>query len=402
MSRETIVVASAARTPFGRFGGPMSGFRLPQLGSVAAREALRRAAIEAGDVDEVIVGVNLPGSDRSIARQLALQTDVPDDRVAYSVDRACCSSLTAISLGVRALRSGDVATVVAGGVENLSRVPYFLEDMRWGKRLGHVELVDQLVISCPHTGVPRAVQAGEEALLHDVSREEQDAWAFRSQTRAAAAIERGAFDAEIIAIEAGDVPGEADGVAVDESPRPSVTMAGLAKLRTVYGSPTVTAGTAPGLSTGAAFTVLVTAADADRRGLRPLAAMLGTARVSAAPAQIASVPATAIRLALADAGKTLDDVDLIEINEAFAAVPLVSTLLLGDRDPTTVDRLRAMTNVNGGSIALGHPTGATGARLVMTMAHELRRRGGGIGVVGICGGIGEAESVVIEVVAGAD
>lgn len=380
----------------------MSGFRLPQLGSVAAREALRRAAIEAGDVDEVIVGVNLPGSDRSIARQLALQTDVPDDRVAYSVDRACCSSLTAISLGVRALRSGDVATVVAGGVENLSRVPYFLEDMRWGKRLGHVELVDQLVISCPHTGVPRAVQAGEEALLHDVSREEQDAWAFRSQTRAAAAIERGAFDAEIIAIEAGDVPGEADGVAVDESPRPSVTMAGLAKLRTVYGSPTVTAGTAPGLSTGAAFTVLVTAADADRRGLRPLAAMLGTARVSAAPAQIASVPATAIRLALADAGKTLDDVDLIEINEAFAAVPLVSTLLLGDRDPTTVDRLRAMTNVNGGSIALGHPTGATGARLVMTMAHELRRRGGGIGVVGICGGIGEAESVVIEVVAGAD
>lgn len=375
----------------------MASLKLPQLGAMAATEALRRASLEPSDVDEVVVGVNLPGSDRSVARQLALQTGVPDERVAYTVDRACCSSLTAMSLGARALRCGDARIVLVGGVENMSRVPYFLEDMRWGKRLGSIELTDQLVISCPHTGVPRAVQAADEAARFSISRSDQDRWAARSQTRAAEAVAAGRVAEEIVPIDVGSPDGATVNIAADESPRPGVTEATLAKLPTVYGSSTVTAGNAPGLSTGASFLVLTTLTEADVRGLRPLATLLSTARVSAAPEQIASVPATAIRMALDAADVDLDAVELIEINEAFAAVPLVSTELLGDRDPARVAALRERTNVNGGAIAFGHPTGATAARLVMTEINELRRRGGGIGVVGICGGIGEAESAVVRV-----
>jgi acetyl-CoA C-acetyltransferase len=396
-----VVVIGAKRTPFGRFGGAMKALPIPLLGAHAARAALDDAGVSADMIDEVALGVNLPGSDRSIARQLALHAGVPDDRTAYTVDRACCSSLTAFSLGARAIQVGDARLALVGGAENMSRVPYFLEDMRWGHRLGRIEIKDQLVISCPYTGVPRAVQAADEALRYDVDRGQQDAWALRSQRRAAEAAAAGRFDDQIAPIEIED-GGGMTAVDADENLRADVTLERLAALPTVYGSATVTAGNAPGLSTGASQLVLADAEAAASLGARPLATLLATARVSGPPANIASIPASAVRRVLERADVALDDVDLIEINEAFAAVPLVSTQILADGDIARTDALRERVNVNGGAIALGHPTGATAGRLIMNVIYELRRRGGGLGLVALCGGIGEAESALLRVPAGGE
>jgi acetyl-CoA C-acetyltransferase len=394
-SDDDIVVIGGARTPFGRFGGALRDFSIPELGALAVGEAIRRAGIEPASVEELAIGVNLPGSDRSIARQVSLRAGLPDERVAYTVDRACCSSLTAISLAARSLRVHEASMAVAGGAENMSRVPYFLEGMRWGNRLGDVTLKDQLVISCPHTGVARAVQAADEALGFGIGRDRQDEWAAQSQARCAAAVSAGRFDDELFPV---DLPGPGnDQLRADESPRPGTTYEDLARMPTVYGSQTVTAGNAPGLATGASAVVLATRAAALQNGCVPIARILGTAMVAGRAEGIASIPAVAARTVLAKVGIGLQHVDLIEINEAFAAVPLVTTLILAENDPRAADQLRQRVNVNGGAIALGHPTGATGARLVITLAHELRRRGGGIGMVAICGGVGEGEALLLEV-----
>jgi acetyl-CoA C-acetyltransferase len=394
---DPVAIVGAARTPFGKFGGALRSLSLPELGTHAATAALQRAGLEPADVDELALGVNFPGSDRSIARQVALRVGIPEDRNAYTVDRACCSSLAAIGMAVRSIRAGEARVALAGGAENLSRVPYFLEDMRWGHSLGRIELVDQLVISCPHTGVPRAVQAAVEAAEHGVGREEQDEWALRSQQRCADAIAGGRFDSEIVAVDVELPDGTARTVEADESPRPDTSLEVLARLKTVNGSTTITGGNAPGLSTGATSVALMPAGEAANRDIQPLATVVATAMVSGPPQKVASIPAVAAQRVLDRAGLSLDDVTLIEINEAFAAVPLVSTLVLAGGDARAAEQLREKTNVNGGAVAIGHPTGATGARLVMTLAFELARRGGGLGLVTICGGIGEGEAVLIRV-----
>jgi acetyl-CoA C-acetyltransferase len=375
----------------------MRDLSLSELGRSVVHAALVRSGVTGDDVDELAFGVNFPGSDRSVARQLALKAGIPDDRPAYTVDRACCSSLAAITLAARSLRLGEADVVVAGGAENLSNVPFFLENVRWGHRLGDITLTDKLLISCPHTHVPRAVQASDEAIQHGIGRDEQDRWAVRSHERALLAEQNGYFDAERIAIEVTDERGGLQTIDRDEAPRPDTTFERLSRLPTVYGSQTVTAGNAPGLSTGASAVVLTTTGVAEARGLSPLASLLSSVQVCGPPAGIASIPAVAAAEALRSAGMQLDDIDLLEINEAFAAVPLVTTLILADGDLTKAERLRERTNVNGGAIALGHPTGATAARLIITAAHELRRRGGGHALVAICGGVGEAAGAVIRV-----
>ncbi len=355
--------------------------------------ALERSGIEPAQVDEVALGVNFPGGDRSLARQVALRAHVPDDRVAYTVDRACCSSLAAVNLASKSIRLGDAAIALAGGVENLSRVPYFIEAARFGQRLGDIVLTDQLVVSCPYSGVARAVQASNEAKEYAVSRQMQDEWAERSQERYAKALATGFFDGEIVPVDVMDEEGGHVVLTADEVPRPNTTLEALGRLPTVNGSDTVTAGNAPDLSSGSTALILGSSPLRDR----PTIMIVGWAAAAGDPQRIASMPAVAAQLALKSAGLTLGDVDVIEINEAFAAVPLVSTIVLANGDLAETARLRERTNVNGGSIAIGHPTGATAARLVMTAASELLRRGGGTGLVTICGGIGEAESVVITV-----
>jgi acetyl-CoA C-acetyltransferase len=352
----------------------------------------------------VATGVNLPGADRSIARQLLIEAGIPTDRVAYTVDRACCSSMAAVNMASRSIRLGEVAVALAGGAENMSRVPYFLTDFRWGHRLGDVNLKDQLVIADPMTGKPRAVQAGEEGVEFGITREDQDRWAVRSNELYFKAKAACNFKDELMTIQVPQERGEPIPFLDDESPRADVALEKLAKLPTIYGSPTVTAGNAPGLSTGSSAMVLMSREEAKRRGKEPLATLLGWAMASGHPDRIASIPAESARLALAKAGLTIDDIDLIEINEAFAAVPLVSTLIMAGRDQTKAEAIREKTNVNGGAIAIGHPTGATGARMIMTLMYELRRRRQAAGdsrpyygLATLCGGIGEGEAVIVKV-----
>ena len=404
MSQEEVVVISAVRSPFGKFGGALKDFSLPELGGRVMAEAVRRAGVDHGDVEEVATGVNLPGADRSITRQVLIESGIPPNRVAYTVDRACCSSIAAVNMASRSIRLGESKIALAGGVENMSKVPYFLTDLRWGKRLGDVTLKDQLIIACPMTGRPRAVQAGEEAVEFNVTREEQDAWAVRSHANYFKAKQAGYFKDELMSIEVPQRKGEPIVVTEDESPRADTALEKLAKLKTIYGSPTVTAGNAPGLSTGSSAMLLMSGEEAKKRGKTPLASLTSWAMASGHPDKIASIPAEGARIALEKSGMTINDIDVIEINEAFAAVPLVSTLIMAGGDKAMAEIIRAKTNVNGGAIALGHPTGATGARLIITLIYELRRRREAstedrpfYGLVTICGGIGEAESVIVKV-----
>jgi acetyl-CoA C-acetyltransferase len=392
-----VVVAGAVRTAFGSYGGTLRDFTLPDLGGRVVAEALLRAGIPPDDVNEVALGVNLPGSDRSIARQAALRAAIPDTIPAYTVDRACCSSMTAVNMVSRSLRLGEAAVVVGGGTENMSLVPYFVHEARWGKRLGDIVLKDQLIISCPYSGRPRALQAGEEAVEFGIGREEQDRWAYRSHKRVMAAQELGFFQTEIMPIEVPQRKGPPVIFDRDEAVRPDTSLEKLARLRTVYDSPTVTPGNAPGLSTGASAIALTTRKEADKRGVKPLATIKTWAMAAGHPDKIASIPAAAAQKALDQLGMTLDDIELIEINEAFAAMPLVSTHILGDGDAERIAAIREKTNVNGGAIAIGHPTGATAARLIMTLIFALRSRGGTWGLAAICGGIGQGEAVIVKV-----
>lgn len=392
---KTVVVVDALRTPFGNFGGVMKDLTIPELGATAIRNVLARAGVAPEDVEEVAVGVNFPGADRSITRQAMLQAGIPDEKVAYTVDRACCSSMAAINLIARAIRCGDVRIGVAGGAENLSQVPYYLPQARWGNRLGDFTIKDQLVISCPHTGVPRAVQAGAESMEFGIDRETQDRWAADSHQKYFTAFDAGWFRDEIVPLPIRQKK-ETISMEQDEPARRETSLEKLARLNTVYGSATVTPGNAPGLNTGASAMILMDEEEAARRGLRPLARYVAGAMVSGHPQKIASIPAIAAQAALAKAGMTLDQIDLIEINEAFAAMPLVSTHVLGGGEASRIEALRERTNVKGGAIAIGHPTGASAARLVMTLTYELRRRGKRYGLATICGGIGEGEAIIVD------
>lgn len=396
MSTEKVVVVSGVRTPFDKFGGPMRSETTVALGSTVVKNATARAGVKPDDVEEIYIGINMPTANRSIARQIALCAGLPVESNATTVDRACCSSMAAIAMAKRAIELGDVKVAVGGGSENMSNVPYFVEDLRWGKRLGDVVLKDIMVVSCPYTGEARAKQAGEVAIEFGVTREMQDEWACRSQKRYQEAFAAGKFKDEMIPYA---IPQKKGGDLVidrDQSARADTTLEDLAKLKTVNGSPTVTAGNAPGLNTGAGAVVLMSESEAKRRGALPLATIVAHAQASGHPKYIASIPAIAAEKALAKAGMTIDDMDVIEINEAFAVMPLVTTLLLGGKDPAKVEAIRARTNVNGGAIAIGHPTGATGARLVLTLAYELQRRGGGYGLCTICGGVGESECFILK------
>ncbi len=395
MSRE-VVITGAARTPFDKFGGIMRDISTVEMGAMVYAAAIKRAGIHAAEIEEAYLGINMPSANRSIARQAALKAGIPEESNALTVDRACCSSIAAIAMGYRAVALGEADIVIGGGAENMSRVPYFLEDMRWGKRIGDVTLKDIMVVSCPYTGEPRAVQAGAVAVEYGVSRDEQDLWAVGSHQKALQAYAEGKFASELIPVEV--VDGKKTVVVdKDQSLRDDVSIEKLAKLPTVYNSPTVTAGNAPGLNTGAAAMVLMDRGTAAAKGIAPIATIISHAQVSSHPRGIAYTPAYAALRALKKANLTIDDMMIIEINEAFAAMPLVSTKILGEDDPNKIAAIREKTNVNGGAIAIGHPTGASAARLLMTLCFELKRRGGGYGLMSICGGIGEGESMVVRV-----
>lgn len=397
MNGREVVIIAAARTPFDKFGGVMKDIPNFELGATVFKEVIKRADIDPKDIDEVYLGINMPTQNRSLARQAAIKAGIPVTCNATTVDRACCSSMVAIAMGYRAIAIGEAEISVCGGAENLSKVPYFLEELRWGTRIGSVTLTDNVQVACPLTGKPRAVQAGEGAVKYGVTREEQDRWAVRSQQLYQNAYAEGKFKDEIMPFEIKQKKGEFIVLDKDVSARPDTTFEKLSKLPTVYDSPTVTAGNAPGLNTGGAAVVLMSREEAERRGIKPLATIISHAQASEHPDGIVYAPGYAANKALKKANLTIDDIDVVEINEAFAAMPLVSTIVLGDNDPEKIEQIRAKTNVNGGAIAIGHPTGASAARLVITEIFELKRRGGGLGLATICGGVGEAECLIIRV-----
>lgn len=426
MEFKRVAIVAACRTPFDKFGGVMKKEDTVKLGSYVVREALRRANVKGEEVDETYIGINMPSGNRSIARQICLEAGMGDNSNSTTCDRACCSSMVAIAMAMRAIQVGAAKIAVCGGSENMSNVPYFLNDLRWGTRMGHVTLNDLMIVACPYTHEPRAKQAGDAALEYNISREEQDKWAYRSQQLYAKADAKGIFDEEIIPYTFKDAKGKEITVSKDVSPRPETTLEVLAKLKTVNQSPTVTAGNAPGLNTGASALVLMSEEEAAKRGLEPIAWIIAHAQASGHPKYIATIPAFAALKAMDNCGLTVDDIDMIEINEAFAVMPVASTLFMAAyacmpadqkvgmtdesrreivselaKKPSAetmkkAEEIREKTNFNGGAIAIGHPTGATGGRLVQHCAFELRRRGHGRAVITICGGVGESEAFVLE------
>lgn len=394
---DDIVVAAMARTPFGRFEGVLKAFEAPRLGALAINEALRRAGPLAGQIDALYGGVGMIGSAvLTPVRQAVLLSELPETTPSASIDRACCSGMTAIGVAMKDIRCGEARAAICGGFESLSRTP-ILWPRQPERRIGDVCGTDPLLMRGMMVDRPIPVYSGDEALRHGVDRTEQDEWAVRSHERYFAAEAKGYFETERFEVRANDAKGQPRSVRTDESPRADCSMEKLSALKPVYGGKTITAGNAPGLNDGAAFIVISRRDIALAQGLEPLARLVDYVQVCGGPTSGTVTPATAIvRIAVRnDLAQT--DWDLIEINEAYAATPLVSTLVLADGDRPAAQKLQQRTNVHGGAVAIGHPLGASGARIVMTLINGLRAKGGGRGVAAICGGFGQGDAVLVEV-----
>ena len=393
-----VVIVSAARTPFGKFGGQLKDFTAVDLGAKAVLASLKRINLDPVVVDELYMGVAvLAGTASVAARQILFTSGLPPHTPSLTIDRACCSSMTCIGLGLRNIRSGEIHTFIAGGTEAMSQTPLIARGVRWGVRLGGVMLEEPLFLRNPILNIPLAVGAAEVALQHGVSREEQDQWALRSHQRYFAALEAGKIKDEIHPVEAPSEKGSTRLIDRDESPRSDTTIEKLRSLPTVYGSKTVTAGNAPGLNDGASALVLMSRERQKELGIVPLAKILAYVNIAGDPLASPYLPAHAIRKALEKVGRRLSDLKRLEINEAFAATALVSTKVLSSDNEKLLEQVRSITNVNGGAVAIGHPTGASGGRIVTTLVHELRRIGGGLGAAAICGGYGQSDAVIVEV-----
>jgi acetyl-CoA C-acetyltransferase len=379
------VIVSAVRTPFGRLGGGLAHLRATELGAIAIGTALERAGLEPGEVEYVIMGQVLQaGAGQAPARQAAVAAGIPKEVPADTINKVCASSMRAIEIADLMIRAGGHEVVVTGGMESMSNAPYFLPKARFGYRLGNGEVVDHMVfdgLTSTFDGLHMVAQASRVARELGISREEQDEWAYRSHQRAAAAQDEGRFADEIVSV--GDV-------SADEGVRRDTTLEKLAALQPVFDPDgTTTAGNAPGVNDGASCVIVCSEEFASRRGLEPLARILAQGYVADDFAYLARTPARAGEQALGKAGRTIGDVKRVEINEAFSSVAKNSTRMLGADE--------AIVNVNGGAVALGHPIGASGGRIVSTMVHELRREGGGLGLAAICSGGGQGDALLIEV-----
>jgi acetyl-CoA C-acetyltransferase len=390
-----VYILSAARTPIGKFGGGLSTTPATELGAVAIRAAVERSGIAPERVDEAIMGqVIQAGAGQAPARQAALKAGLPAGVSATTINKVCGSGLKAVMIGAAAIRAGDADLIVAGGMENMNLGPYLLPQARTGYRLGDGTIVDSTVhdgLWCATCNVHMGVHAERVAGKHEVTREAQDEFALRSHQRALAAQETGAFDEEIVSVTVAGKKGPTV-VSVDEGPRADTSLEALARLKPAFQPEggTVTAGNAPGITDGAAAVVLASSALVDADGLTPMARIIGYAQADVAPEWLFEAPIDGVRRLIEKVGGTLDDYDLIEINEAFAAQVLADGNELG----FDWDRV----NVNGGAIALGHPIGASGARVLTTLLYALRRRGGGKGLATLCLGGGGAVAMAVETV----
>ncbi|WP_010287106.1 acetyl-CoA C-acetyltransferase [Kurthia massiliensis] len=390
------VIVAGSRTPFGKFGGALSSLTASDLGGIAIKSALAQTSIQPEEVDEVIIGTVLQAGQGQIpSRQAATKAGLPFSVKTETINKVCASGLRSITLAEQLIRLGDEKIIVAGGMESMSNAPYYLPNGRWGLRMGDSTLVDGVLhdgLTCAFhpDHVHMGVYGNETAESFGITREAQDAWAARSQQRAIASIESGIFAEEIAPVTIPQRKGDAIVVDKDEAPRAGTTEETLAKLKPVFGHDgTVTAGNAPGINDGAGAVVVVSEEEAAARQLDVLAEIVGHAAIAIEPSRFPETPGLIIDTLLKKTGKQLADIDLFELNEAFSVVALAANQIAG-LDPEKV-------NVNGGAVALGHPIGASGTRIVLTLAKELKRRGGGIGIAAICSGGGQGDAIMIEV-----
>ena len=392
MDKSQVVIASATRTPIGAFQGVLSPATAPQLGSAAIGGAIARAGIEPGGVQEVVMGCVLPaGLGQAPARQAALGAGIPQGVPTTTIKKMGGSGMKAIMLAADQIRAGDVSVVVAGGLESMSNAPYLLPKARAGMRMGHGEVLDHMFydgLQSPFDGQLMGVFAENTAQKYGFTRQDQDAFATESTQRAVKAVNAGAFAAEITPVAVKGRKGETV-VERDETPF-TVDLAKIPTLKPAFRKDgTVTAASSSSISDGASATVLMSAAEATRRGIRPMAHILGYASFAREPEWFTTAPGGAIRKLLAQLGWKPSEAHLYEVNEAFAAVAMAAMRDVGFD--------HACTNVHGGACALGHPIGATGARIVTTLVHALRARGGGRGIASLCIGGGEATAIAVEV-----
>jgi acetyl-CoA C-acetyltransferase len=386
------VIVAAVRTPVGRFGSALRSCSAVDLGAVVIAEALARGRVPPGEVDYVLMGQVLQaGAGQITARQAAIAAGVPQQVPAITLNKVCLSSLTAVALADQLIRAGEIEVAVAGGMESMTNAPYVLPGARWGLRTGPGELVDTMIhdgLWSTFTGQHMGQSSDQVNTALEISRQDQDAWAARSHQRAAAAWASGRFAAEVVGVPVQGPAGEESVVERDEGIRPRTTYESLAELPPAFTpAGTITAGNASQLSDGAAALVVMRAERARALGLEPLAEILAHGMCADRFAYLHTVPAIALEKALKKAGRDLHDLGLLEVNEAFASVALHATRMLGaDQD---------VVNVNGGSVALGHALGSTGARMIVTLVHEMRRRRVEHGAVTLCGGGGQGDALLV-------
>jgi acetyl-CoA C-acetyltransferase len=390
---ERAVVLGAARTPFGKFGGALSPLSAPELGGATIREAIDRSGVEDGELEHSIFGIVVQAGVGQIpSRQANFHAGLPFELTTETLNQVCASGLRSATLAETLIRAGDYEVVLAGGMESMSNAPYLLQKARWGIRMGDTPTLDAMM----HDGLLDAFEhvnmvrfGADGARRFGISREDQDLWALRSHQRAAAATDEGTLAEEIVGVKVPGKKGQTNYLQTDESIRRDTSLEKLAALPPLDEGGTVTAGNAPGVTDGAGALVLASESFAQRRHLEPLGTIVAHAKVAEEPPNLLTVPGNSGKLALEKAGWSAGDLDFVEINEAFAGVAIHSTRMLGV-DPEIV-------NTSGGALALGHPIGASGARILMTLMYGLKRRGGGRGLAAICSGGGQGDAVLVEV-----
>ncbi|WP_240376211.1 acetyl-CoA C-acetyltransferase [Bacillus piscicola] len=388
------VIAAGARTPFGTFGGSLAPLTAGELGGAAIKGVLSKTGTDPAAVEEVLMGNVLQGGQGQLpSRQAARNAGLPWEVTTETINKVCASGMRTVTMADQIIRAGDGEVVIAGGMESMSNAPYVVPKARWGSRMGDAVLQDMMIhdgLTCSFHGVHMGVYGNEAADYYGISREMQDRWALRSHERAGKAGQQGFFAEEIVPVEVPKRRSSPVLVTEDEAVRSDTTLEALRKLRPAFKeNSTITAGNAPGVNDGACALLLMSDKRAAREGIQPLATITGHAALAVKAEDFPKTPGLVIQKLLKKTGRTLADIDVFEINEAFAAVALLNGKSTGIA-PEKV-------NVNGGAVALGHPIGASGTRIILTLAHELRRRGGGRGIAAICSGGGQGDAVMIDV-----
>jgi len=403
MDKKDIVMVSAVRTPFGRYGGSLKDFDYFDLGAIPMREVFRRVNLEPKVVDEVFWGVGDTSVCKDVytpvaARQTLLKAGLPAETPSLSLDKACVSAMSAVKLGAMAIKLGEIEVAIGGGATSFSQEPLIVRGLRFGGfRIGDVKMEDPLFQLGYKDYNPVSVDTDNVAAEYGITRTEQDEWALRSHQKYGKAWKEGKFKDEMIPLEIPQKGKEPFVLDIDEQYREDTTLEKLSKLKPIYGCKAVTAGNAPGLNDGATAILLMTRRKAEELHLEPIATIVAMTSLAIHPNRMPEGPGIAIQKVLDLAKIKVDQIDVIEINEAFAAVPLVSIEVLCHRDKALAKAIQKKTNIHGSAIAIGHPNTASGARIMMTLAYELRRRGGGYAVGAICGGLAQADACIIKV-----